>query len=361
MVEDIFLLTDYQQRFGQKHDDFPYRSGMDKNLLQKYFAGHGFEAHFLSFSDIDFRETCLRSKYVLYTSSEDIGYHYKSYIEDIVLGLELQGTIVIPAYKYLRANNNKVFMEILRDQMNFDLIKNIKSHHFGTIEELKNNIEKVDPQSVIKSAAGAMSSGVHLSKSRNYLIKEGKKVSRTKNLYKELWDLGRSLKHKGYKRESRYRKKFIVQNYVPELSNDWKILVYDKKYYVLYRNTRKNDFRASGSGNFVFREDVPTEILDYAEKIYKKFHVADLSIDVVFNGNDLYLLEFQAVYFGATTIVKSPFYFIKTINKWDIHRQESELEKVYVDSIISYIRRIKKTNSSGRSISAFGKSKSHSS
>lgn len=47
---------------------------------------------------------------ILNTSSEDNGYHYKDYIEDIILGLYLQGAILLPEYKYLRANNNKVYM-----------------------------------------------------------------------------------------------------------------------------------------------------------------------------------------------------------------------------------------------------------
>ena len=33
-MEKIYLLTDYRGRFGSKHDDSPYRSGMDHRLLE---------------------------------------------------------------------------------------------------------------------------------------------------------------------------------------------------------------------------------------------------------------------------------------------------------------------------------------
>jgi hypothetical protein len=140
-MKKIFILTDYKGYFGSKYTAKPYRAGMDKKLLEQYFADYGFQVKYIAFSDIDLRGMDFKDQYVLYTSSEDDGYHYKDYIEDIILGLSLKGTILIPEYKYLRANNNKVFMEILRDLLDGEDGKYIKSHHFGTIEELK---EKTD-------------------------------------------------------------------------------------------------------------------------------------------------------------------------------------------------------------------------
>jgi len=336
-VERIYMLTDYKGFFGSKHNAIPYRSGMDKELLKKYLNGKGYDVQYLPFSDVDFRNMNFKNQFVLYTSSEDKGFYYKDYIEDIILGLSLQNAILIPEYKFLRANNNKVFMEILRDQININSIKNIKSHHFGTIEELKQKLGELNPQSVIKPASGAMSTNVNLSKNRKDVIKFGKKISRTKDLLYELLDFGRSIKHKQYIRESRHRKKFIIQNFIKGLRNDWKIVIYGKKYYILYRGVRDNDFRASGSGKFEFKEEIPHGILDFAEKIFNYFNVPNLSIDVAFNGKEFYLIEFQAIYFGTTTIDKSPFYFTKENSKWVIHKEKSFLEKEYVESVIDYI------------------------
>ncbi len=109
-------MTDYKNRFGSRHFDKPYRSGFDQQVLAKYFSQHNINPKFINLSDVNFRKNNFTNQFILYTSSEDEGYFYKSYIEDIVLGLQLSGARVIPDFKYLRANNNKVFMEILRDQ-----------------------------------------------------------------------------------------------------------------------------------------------------------------------------------------------------------------------------------------------------
>ena len=338
-MNKIYILTDYKNIFGSKHNATPYRSGMDKDLLKKYFEIYEFEAIFLKYSDINFRKMNLKDQYVLYTSSEDIGGLYKNYIEDIIYGLHIQGAKIIPDYKYLKAHNNKVFMEILRDLTINDDINFIQSHYFGTLEELTNNINKIEFPVVIKSAAGAMSRGVYFANNKNELIKNAKKISRSKYIFDELWDLGRAIKHKGYIKESKYRNKFIVQNFIPNLKNDWKILIYGDRYYILYRGVRDNDFRASGSGKFIFTDDIPNGILDYAKQIFDILNVPNLSIDIAFDGNKFYLLEFQAIYYGTTTIEKSSFYFKNINNSWEIIKEKPILEKIYVESILNFINK----------------------
>ena len=110
----IIIITDYKNRFGSKWDAVPYNSGMKKKNLEKYFLQEKYEAKFIQFSEVK-NLTNVENIPIIYTSSEDIGYHYKDYIEDIIFYLECKDAIVIPSYKYLRANNNKVFMELLRD------------------------------------------------------------------------------------------------------------------------------------------------------------------------------------------------------------------------------------------------------
>lgn len=230
-------------------------------------------------------------------------------------------------------------MEILRSQIQDKKLNNIKSWHYGTIEELIKMVDQFSYPVVLKSAEGSMSRGVSLAKNKDELIRNAKKISRIMNIYYDLKDLGRSIKRKGYTKESKYRRKFIVQECIPDLNNDWKILIFGDKYFIFERPVRKNDFRASGSGKFIFDEKIPDGILDLAQEIFNHFDVPNLSIDIAFEGNRFYLLEFQAVYFGTTTIEKSPFYFIKFKDKWKIFREESELEKVYVDSVVKFINK----------------------
>jgi glutathione synthase/RimK-type ligase-like ATP-grasp enzyme len=333
----IYILLSYHDKFGSKATASPYRSGYDKKLLSERFEDQGFQVSYLHFSDIDFRKMNFKDQYVLYTATEDHYLHYKDYIEDVIYALQLQGARIIPEYKFLRAVNNKVFMEILRDVSSLEEIKNTKTSHFGALEDLNRGIESIDQISVIKPAGGAMSTGVSLSQNKSELLKNAKKLSRTKSLFFEFKDYLRTLKHKGYLKESKHRKKFIVQNFVPNLDNDWKVLVFGEKYYILYRKNRENDFRASGSGNFIFKEDVPSGIFDFAKKIFNEFKVPNISLDIGFDGKEFFLIEFQAIQFGSTTLQKSPFYFKQDKSDWVIHKEKSILEKEYADSVVKFI------------------------
>ncbi len=338
MKTTLYLLTDYKGNFGNKFSSSPYRSGMDKQLLSKNFKERGFDPTFLYFSDVSFKDKAFQDKIILYTSSEDNNLDYKSYIEDICFGLFLQGANLIPHYKYLKAHSNKVFMEILRDIIDKIEMNRISARHFGCLEDLARVKERFNRQYVLKGAGGAKSSLVRLSSDSDEILKKAINISRSRATGSELWDCGRAIRHKGYVKESRHRKKFVVQNFVPSLQNDWKILIFGKKYYVLHRSTRKNDFRASGSGIFEFRiNDLPLEILDFSKSVLDTLDVPNISLDIGFDGQKAYLFEFQAIYFGSYTVEKAPFYFVKRNGSWTTIHNQSVLENVYVESISEYI------------------------
>ena len=339
-MKHIAILTDYKGVFESKYIAKPYRSGMDRKLLRKSFNEKGFDISFISFCEIDFRNPDLNKEIFLYTSSEDYDYLYKSYIEDIIYGLELAGARVVPDYKFLKANNNKVFMEILRDSLDINEIKEIRSSHFGVIEDIHYNKVHLESNTVTKSAFGSKSRGVILNRNESEIFKNARKISSSPHIFTDSWDFIRWIRHKGYIRESRHRKKFIIQNYIQGLQNDWKVLIYGPKYYVLRRENRKNDFRASGSGKLSYQEQLPAGLLDFAKGIFSRMNVPNLSLDIGFDGKTYFLFEFQAVYFGTYTIDFSPFYFIKEIPGWKTVKEPSVLEMEYARSIAAYLNNL---------------------
>ena len=236
----INIILDYKNRFESKYTAIPYRSGFDKRLLEKYFNQFGFEVTYITYPEIDFQNSDFNSSVFIYCSSEDKENYYKSYIEDVILGLKLAGAIVVPDYCYLRAQNNKLFMEILRNINENESIKKLHLKHFGTIEDLikqRSSLKKISY--VIKPAMGAMSKGISCASEYRKLLKNVKKISQTPSFYEDTKDILRRIRHKGYVPESRYRKKYVLQEMVMNLSGDWKILIFNKKYYVLRRNNRK--------------------------------------------------------------------------------------------------------------------------
>ena len=338
----ITALCDYQNRFGSKFYDQPYRSGMDKALLSKYFNDAGYNIEFQGFSDVDF-SSGHKDDICIYTSQEDIGYHYKGFIEDIVFGLEGQGAIVIPGYKYLHATNNKVYMEILR-QLSLPEFYRIRTGYYGTVEEVIKHSGTLNYPQVIKTAAGAGSHGVFLAKNQKELKRIVKKVARTRYCFEELWDYGRSIIHKGYIRESLYRRKFITQDFIEGLNNDWKVLIFMDRLYVLRRNNRPRDFRASGSGLFIFDKEVDEDLLNAASDIFHSFDIPMLSLDLAKKDGKVLLVEMQFVYFGTSTLEKSPYYYTRINNAWQQIHTKSNLEEVYSESIVKFIDKLQSTD-----------------
>lgn len=336
-MKEITILLDYKNRYSSKWSSIPYCSGMNKILLQHEFEKRDFRTIYCHYSDIDFKNNDYNKKIFLYTSSEDYNLQYKSYIEDVIYALEMQGAILLPGFKFLKAHHNKVFMEILRDLSNFKPIHNITSKNFGTLEDFLRDEKKISYPSVLKGSAGATSKLVDLIHDTADAKKKIKKISRSKALFHEIWDHGRSIKHKNYIKDSKYRNKFIIQNFIPNMNKDWKVLIFGDKFYVLERKVRKNDFRASGSGILSYNKQLPNGLLDYAEGIFNHFKIPFISLDIGYNENNFCLIEFQALHFGTHTIDTSPFYFTKIKNKWEIVNTSSFVEQELAESVRTFI------------------------
>ncbi len=341
-MNKIIALTDYKKKFGSKHFDTPYRSGMDKEKLSNYFNDLGYKIEFKYLSEVHLDDPELKNANILYTSSEDIGYRYKSYIEDIVFGLELAGAHMIPAYKHLRANNNKAFMELMREAK--EITPYLKSRVFGSMADLQMRVDTLTFPCVFKESEGASGRGVALVKSKEELYKKVKTFSKPRNYFEDLKDYGRALKHDGYIKESIYRDKFIVQDFIPDLKNDWKVYVFGEKLYTFKRPILKGrGIKASGGGydNYLYglEAEAPIGMFDLAMDVFNTLDVPHVSIDFAYDGKQFYVLEFQSLYFGTAGIPYSKGYFTKRNDNWEFIEEKLEIEKVYADSIVAYVNR----------------------
>jgi len=62
-----------------------------------------------------------------------------------------------------------------------------------------------------------------------------------------------------------------------------------------------------------------------------------ISLDLAISNNRVVLLEFQFLYFGTSTLEKSPYYYINNNGNWEKILEKSSLEDIYSHSIVSYI------------------------
>lgn len=336
----ILILCDYRGHFWQRTD---YKEqSMDAAFLAEELRTHGFAVTVTPFSDldlsVDFEDTA-----VIYQSAQDPGLEYKGFIEDILLALEIRGAKLVPAFRYFRAHHNKVFMELLRKVMPSAVIARPASRVYGTYEDYERDLkmQALFTPCVFKLAAGAQGKAVCLLRTSQQLRNVVRRKTFSLNPY--YWFV-RHVKpllpglYPNYRPTSNHRQKFIVQEYVADLKGDFKVLVFGRKIYVLAREVRPGDFRASGSGRFTYPEDVPKQLLDYAWNVFRHFGVPFISLDVASRDGDFYLLEFQFVHFGCYTLERSPHWYEYHEDGWIKYEGKSVVEREFAAAIAAFLR-----------------------
>lgn len=346
-MKKIVLLTDYRGSFYSSMGS--QEISLDVSKIKRYFGDNGYRLLVMQFCDVDFSDSMWDDLPVLYTSMEDPELYYKSYIEDIVLGLEISNAQLIPQYKYLRAHHNKVLQEIIRQCYKLDSIKNIESSVYGIPQESLEKARGFKYPLVVKPAAGASSTDVKLVMQQSGLLsavssvarviypRQSVKVDIAHRIVKKALKIVKRKRKQPQNTIVQYKKKYIIQEFIPDLEGDYKVLVYGDKYFVLRRENRKNDFRASGSGKFTWPVSLPIGFLDYAKEIFDYFNVPYISLDIAYNGSDYFLIEFQFIMFGTLTLEKSKHYFQLKEHGWDRIVDRSEIEKEFVRSVCQYL------------------------
>ena len=310
---------------------------MNLSMLKKGFEKLGYVTDVIKFSEVQFKRGSFGSFFVIYQSTEDPDLRYKDYIEDILMGLLMSGARLIPNLQYFRAHHNKVFMEILRKKLKYGGF--INSFQFGALEDLIDFEENITCPVVIKPASGSKSNKITLAKNKKQLLRDASNISRSFTLTNTKRAIKSFFTRRGYKPISNNRKKFIVQKFISGFSGDYKVLVYADKYYVVRRENRSRDFRASGSGLLSFPEKVPEGLLNFAESVFKKSKVPFMGMDIGIKNGVSYLIEFQFICMGNYALEKSNFYFKKIGREWKIIRKKSLLEEEFIRSIDKYIKK----------------------
>lgn len=356
----LLILTDEYGFFTEtlKTNIMPNSVNIKKieSYLNEWY-GEKLQVDIKNFHQLDLKHSTDYSGYlVIYTSSDDLGLFYKDYIEDILLRLIAAGAILIPDFNLFRAHHNKAYMELYKTTFLTEEENTIKTIVFSSYKMLLKNLKLNDIEYpvVIKTASGAGSCGVGLARNQQELMKIAKKFSYRKyrdnyaTMYRtRIMQIIKNKYRKFRKKRIVFYKpmqgKFIVQSFVKNLENDFKVLVFGEKYYVLKRLTREGDFRASGSGRFIFPNNASAimNVLNYAELVYKRLNVPCASLDIADDGEKNYLIEYQCINFGPYTLEMSEHYFVKENSIWVKKNEDSELEREYVNAFIYYIEKNK--------------------
>lgn len=355
-TKKVYILTHTNGRLATKFiGSMEKHEGIDLlgNNLKPYLEQRGFSCTISTFTQLDMSKN-YAGAYIVYASSEDYGKFYKEYIEDILLRLKADGAILLPDYLYIRAHANKVFQELLRRSFADEELRVPHSYTFGQYEEVQLAAQTLSYPCVAKTSSGSGSSGVALVHNQQELLSQAKRLmgisyvdfSRSLSLRIKLY-IWRAIKlmtrhkHKQPLSERLYTNKLIVQDFIPGLEGDYKVLYFYGRYYALHRKNRANDFRASGSGNFIFPEldDKLRVVLNLARKAALTINQPMASLDIVVDAQGkAYLIEYQCVYFGPLTMQYSEYYYSFQQGTWQQAKNTSTLEEEYARAIADYVQ-----------------------
>ena len=339
-MKNILLIVDSEGMYRQKNDQY---ESIDINMFVNELVNLGYKVDITNYFDVYNHVDNIKGQTIVYTSSQRL--NYKKYIEDIIYELS-KNNDVIPSYNSLIGHENKGYQEIQRKILNID---QLKSYVISDIKE----IDKVELNYpiVIKRPSSCSGSGVYLAHDRlelNKIINKhflGKDLNYYVLVFKKI--LKRIIRKKTYAWTSNKIKDyhfswFILEEYIPDLDGDFKILVYGDKFYALKRNAKKGDFRASGSGLHDFAFRVPNEVLDFAKNSFEMMDIPFAGFDIAIDKNNkCYMIEFQSIHIGPITLMHSDKYFTNNNGKWQVHNEKSILEEEYARAIDLYIRRKK--------------------
>ena len=337
--KEILLILDSNNKYLQKIHQY---ESINLDIFIKELERLGYKVNKTNYFDIALNIDKIKDKVIVYTSNQEP--NYKKYIEDIIYTLK-KDNFIIPGYDSLIGHENKGYQELQRKKLKLD---SLNSYLISDINDL--NKLTIKYPIIVKRPNSCSSKGVFLAKNEKELNKIIKSNFLKKDFNYYLLVLKKFVKNILHKKDSwtLYKlsdynyTRFILQDFIPNLNGDYKILVYGNKYYGLKRGVKKGDFRASGSGIHNYKEEIPKEVLDFAKSCFEKLDIPFAGFDIAIDAKKkCYLIEYQSIHIGPVTLMHSEKYYTYESNKWNRHNEESILELEYARAIDLYLKRKK--------------------
>lgn len=254
------------------------------------------------------------------------------FAKQLLYSLQQRGMKVFPNFNTNWHFDDKVGQKYLLEAIAAPLVP---SYVFYTKKEALEWINKTTFPKVFKLRGGAGSANVKLAKTKSQAKKFIKKAfgrgfsqfDRLGHL-KERFSRFRQGKDtfigvcKGFARlfiptefaKMYHREKGYVyfQDFIPNNSFDIRVVVVGDKAMAEKRFVRKNDFRASGSGEFSY-DDINTDAVKIALDVAEKLKLQSVAFDFILDNNKPLIVE-MSYGFGVKGISNAPGYWDKDLN-----------------------------------------------
>lgn len=255
------------------------------------------------------------------------------FAKQLLFSLQMSGMRVFPDFNTCWHFDDKVGQKYLFESIGAPFVP---SHVYFSKSEALDWVARVELPIVYKLRVGAGSSNVELIRSKSRakrLVKKSfgkglRQYSYFTNV-KEGWRRYKlnSLSLKGliYKfllllvpptdsfflqRERGY---FYTQNFITDNDYDIRLIVIGgDKAYGMKRRVRKNDFRASGSSDFIY-DDIPPRILEIGFDVAQRLKLQSVAFDVIQDNGEPFIIE-MSCFFGTKGSNNCPGYWDRNYN-----------------------------------------------
>lgn len=208
---------------------------------------------------------------------------------------------IFPNYETVWHFDSKVAQKYLFEYLNIRTPKTWVSFDYNESIQIAENINY---PVIHKDSAGAGGLGVQL-------IKSKKKLNRILNYS----FLGKKIVSSVFKtKHDRYGHMYI-QKFMKNNSGDLRINIIGQNYATgFWRMNRKNDFRASGSGNIDYDSEIPREIIKFCANISKENNFDSMAYDIIFDQNGDYVIVEMSYAYSDSAIYHAKGYYILNSN-----------------------------------------------
>lgn len=329
-MKDIYLMLENGHYFA---DEIRFCQ-IDIEKIIKCFNKKNLSIHILNVGNTNFPKDS-----IVFTMSSPKRYQ-KQLVDDYLEVLEHYNNVLIPTKNIIRAHENKGYQEYHKKLLNFKSLRGVYiNKHSISYREID---DYIGYPLVLKKVDGSGSRGVFLINNEKQLIEKISKKRFSFNI-RGLIYLKEKIKRIMFRKNNLGKIEFftdyenyVVQEFIPNLKFDYKVLIFFNKYYVLKRNIKDNDFRASGSGSFEFVE-VDESLLEYAKKVFEIFSEPFISLDICFDGQNYYLIEYQGIHFGLYTHKYSKGFYQNKDEHWKFFNEKVSIEEDIVYSLLNYM------------------------
>ncbi len=341
-VDRFVILTGNHHFFGQTRK--PWVS-MNVDQMVDVFKAHGWKPEVFPFHAVANGKVSIQNALVLYTFSQKV--NRRQYILDVVRFLDDGTNVLIPRYDLLKCHENKGYQELYKRRLH---IASLEAFYFSKFEEVGEY--PIHYPMVLKSVDTSNGKGVFLVRSEKELKKRvyrlerqnigtlldlfRRKDFRLPKHYPEYPEYSNREDYLQYRDYILKEKNFILQEYVPGLDFDYRVVGMYGKYFVIKRFAFKGDFRASGTKKHDYRVVVEPSLLDFAESIFQKFDTPFLAMDIGVQNGRFCLFEFQALHFGINSILRTPGFYQKENSGWRFTEARSKIETELAEALVRY-------------------------